>query len=322
MNFMERYFSFLIKRRIMLFFLASVTLLVMMVVFSHLLGGNPNPAMYSIFFLVSSVVINVVAASLWYSLLVTNQKLQRSEPLMRAFPFFKDKSTKVYIIFASVPSATGHETTGIGEARGLGMLLESLQSIGFPTEKIHVNYSSRYSDEEMKCILENQNVILLGGPNYNKFTRSVIDRNHERFAYVFMEEKEELISTKSGTVGNNKKHYSGTIVNNTIRQEIVTYPEPKNVVEDALVTKDCGIVARIRNCRGKSITLLAGGMTSGVWVSAKLMTEYDLIEKWHGRLKPRNDECEFEIIFENSVENILSIEPEDIEIVKATELVS
>ena len=301
----------------MLFTLASGVLLIVMVVFSHFLGENPDPAMYSIFFLISSVVINVVAASLWYSLLVTNQKLQKSEPLMKALPFLKDKSTKVYIIFSSVPSTTGHETTGIGEARGLGMLLESMKSVDFPPEKIHVNYSSRYSDEEMESILENHNVILLGGPNFNKFTRFIINTSHEKFAYVFMEEDE-----KPATDGNSKKRFSGTIVNNTIRQELVTHPEPKNVVEDALVTKDCGIIARIKNNQNKSITLLTGGMTSGVWVSAKLMTEYDLIEKWYAHMKPRSDESEYEIVFENSVENILSIEPEDISIIKTTELIS
>lgn len=322
MNFMERYFSLLIKRRVILFALVSGGLLILTIIFAYFMGDSPDPKIYNIFFLISSVVINVVAASLWYSLLVADKKLQRSEPLMKAFPFLKDKNNKIYIILASVPSATGHETTGLGEATGLGTLLESLHAINYPTANVSINFSSKYSDEEMENILAKYNVILLGGPNFNKFTKIVFEKNHKKFAYVF--KKNEVKSNKSElrTSSGQYKSYLASIVTNTIDCEVVTYPEPKDVFDDIDVTKDCGLIARLRNDDGKFITILAGGMTPGVWVSAKLMTEYALIEQWYRRINPNRDDCEIEIVFETDVNNILSVEQEDINIIKATALIT
>lgn len=320
MNFMDRYFSFLIKRRVVFFSLAAGILLIMMIFFSYILGDKPNPALYNIFFLLSSVIINLMAASLWYSLLVADKKLQKSETLMKAFPFLKDKSNQIFIIFSSVPSATGHETTGIGEARGLGILLESLKAINFPPENISINYSNKYSDKEMNSILNKQNVILLGGPNFNKFTKAVIEENHEKFNCLFKEAPQEPKGSESSVIAKYQKPYLGTIVNNTIRQEIVSHPEPQGVTDDISVTKDCGLIARLKNNNGKFITILAGGMTPGVWVATKLMTEYDMIEKWHSCLKLHAYDCEFELVFENDVKNVLSIEPEDIRIIKTVAL--
>ena len=117
------------------------------------------------------------------------------------------------------------------------------------------------------------------------------------------------------------KKFSGTIVNNTIRHEILAAPEPKNVKDDVKVTKDCGFITRVKNENDKLITVLAGSMTIGVWVSAKMMTEYDSIEKWYRKLNLSNDKCEFQIVFENNVQNILRVEPEDIKILKARLLV-
>ena len=312
---LNKYYFVMIKRRAMYFAFGSCLLLILIIIFSNTMGENPNPLTYSLFFLISSIVINLIGASLWYSLLVANHKLQIAEPLIKVFPFLKNKSDKVNIIFASVPSQTGHVTTGIGEARGLGILLENLQAINFPSDNIAVNYSDKYSDSDMVNILEKQNVILLGGPNFNKFTAYMFDKYHEKYPFVFDRCSDHSMPSPIGCNGNNKV-FSGAIVNNTIRHEIVTQPEPIGATDDTSIQMDCGIIARIKNDHNKFVTILAGGMTSGVWVAVKLMTEYEFMEKWHTRFKMIDVDSEFMVVFQNEVENILTVNLEDINILK------
>lgn len=325
MNSEKTYLEFLVKRKIIIFVISSIILFLSIFCISIFIGNNTSPIIYQIFFLSSSVVINLIAAALWYSLIQMNYHLEKKTPIIKAFPFFNDKKSKIYIILASVKSSTGHKLTGLGEARALGMILEALKVVNFPNDKIIIDYESDYKATDLVSIIDNENVIILGGPNFNRFSYYIFDTFHSQLPYVF---KEKQISEDKDTVENceisinNRKRFSGAIIKNTIREEIVTLPLPEGVVDDTLVTKDCGLIIRKKNKAQKYITVLAGGMTAGVWLTAKEVTDYVCIEKWCNQLKTDKDNNEFMIVLENKIHNVLVSKKEKSDILKVTGLLS
>lgn len=152
----------------------SVLFVLIVIIFCiPLLPESKKPPVASIYTILMAIVTNVFAALLWYSLLVTHQNLEKTDPLMRAFPFLRNKSQDILIVLASLPTTLGHELTGIGEARGLGILLESFSTVNFPPQQIVVRFSSEYDDSAVEEILRTKHVIILGGPNFNKFAKNL-----------------------------------------------------------------------------------------------------------------------------------------------------
>jgi hypothetical protein len=261
----------------------------------------------------AALTSNLFSALLWYTLLQKHEQSARLEPLIKAFPFLRDKTQEIYIILASLPSTVGHELTGIGEARSLGILLESFNKISFPSNNINITYSHLQHEAEIERIISNKNVILVGGPNYNKFTHYVFTTYSNILEYIFYDD------LKSNGVS---RRFSGSIISNRrIGGETIVYPLPLGVEQDMDVTSDCGLIVQIRGEKGNLITLLTGGMTTGVWVAAKIMTNPIFIERWlrYLQIKDDSEEAPFEMVFNCNVQK-LSVSDDDIEILRAKRL--
>lgn len=124
------------------------------------------------------------------------------------------------------------------------------------------------------------------------------------------------------TTADDPRKYSGTIVSNRVESRfILTSPMPDRVKTDLEVVRDCGLITRANNESGRLITLLAGGMTTGVWVAAKIMTANQFIEQWYRAVNPDEREPNFEIIFECPVQN-LSVELDSVRLLRTRRLAS
>ncbi|MGO9005129.1 MAG: hypothetical protein ACLQB4_05105 [Beijerinckiaceae bacterium] len=281
--------------------------------FPAIAPASSSPVSNNIVQFTAALISNLFAALLWYTLLQKHEQSARLEPLMKAFPFLSDKTKEIYVILASLPSDVGHQITGIGEARALGILLESFNTASFPGTNIYVLYSSSSNASDIAHIIETKDVILLGGPNFNKFTHYFFEHYSNRLDYIFQQDIQADGLTR---------RYSGSIISNRrVGGEVIALPLPEGVAEDTLVLSDCGLIVQIRGEKGNVTTLLAGGMTTGVWVAAKVMTNSKFTERWLSSLKIRSDidAVSFEIVFNCAVQN-LSVSDDDIEIIRTIKL--
>ncbi|MCD4744701.1 MAG: hypothetical protein K8R58_00200 [Bacteroidales bacterium] len=295
----------------------TILLLIILIIIYLLIGETENQLVINIVSLSSTIIVNIIAAIFWYTMIQGSIYFERNRPLSNAFPFTKNNNEKVFIILSSIPSSTGHKLTGMGEAKALGMILEMFRSVDFPMTNVETNFDDYYSSDDLNNIIENENVILIGGPNFNIATRLFFDENHNSLPYVFKE------NTDVDSVRNNKnkdKYFSPSIIWNSTKPRTITEPVPSNPKNDSEVKKDCGLVIRKTNQAGKSITVLAGGMTPGVWIAAWLMTDQVKITEWYTKLNS-NDINKFEIIFESTIQGILSTELNRIKILNIQGLI-
>lgn len=318
----KKFSQLLIKRRVTLYGVITVILFFVVLLLSLIISSVSNPIIYNLFYLMSSIVVNIVAAALWVSLASMNQYIEKSIPIYKIFDYLSNKADKIFIILAAVPSSTGQMVTGMGEALALGMLMETIKQVEFPVEMIEVNYASHYSEDKMHDIINNYHVIVLGGPNYNKFSRYILEKFHNRLPYIF---QSTVLINENDTGKNkqrreNKKIYSGEIIKNVVSSPTITFPEPYGVISDELVEKDCGLIVRILNDSRKTLTVMAGGMTAGVWLSAKLLTEPEYLDKWHPTLNSNGPIHEYSIVFESKLENMLSSDSSQMKILATSRL--
>ncbi len=295
--------------RLVLFACVLLLLLAAMIFLGTTLDPESTPLSH-VYFAGSSLIVNITAAALWLSILRADARLKQVQPFLRVFPFLRQTDAKLYIVLATVPSVTGQKTTGMGEARALAMLLETLTMIGFPMERVCVHYDRHFSESEAEEVVENENSILLGGPNFNQLSRLVLERAFPRMPFVFFGFHEEVPEADLDEVTEEKarlgKLYTGAIVQNSIRHELVTYPLPTGVTDDTGVTRDCALILRTRNENGTCSTVLAGGMSAGVWLAAKALTDHREIASWSKGLGQSELRGEYEIVVESAVEKVLS----------------
>jgi hypothetical protein len=288
----------------------ALLLLVCLLVLAPAVIDVKSPLTTSIYNVFLALVTNVFAALVWYSMLLAHDNMAKTEPLLKIFPFLADKSERIEIVLTSLPTSVGSELTGVGEAKALGILFDNFSRLNFPTKNITVRFSIEYGVGDVDRLLESSNVIVLGGPNYNQLAAALIEKFHNQLDYVF----DEDVIPPQGT-----KKCSGRIIANRPggKDDIVACPTPVNVNNDLEVTQDCGIIARVRNRKGRYVFLLAGGMTTGVWVAARMLTDDHFIDGWCGVRAPphmrRFDaQTDFELVFECPVER-LSVDLEGVQ---------
>ena len=107
---------------IFLFILSFIVIVSILSPVMPIFGKPTTTVSNNIIQFTGALTSNLFAAILWYTLLKKHEQSSRLDPLLKAFHFLHNKEDELYIILASLPSAGGHQTTGIGEARAMGGL--------------------------------------------------------------------------------------------------------------------------------------------------------------------------------------------------------
>ncbi|MEX0968092.1 MAG: hypothetical protein WD077_12705 [Bacteroidia bacterium] len=306
MNQNKIYYKRALRSKLKWFIPISLALLTLLYFLSIWITSLENQHWTNLYLLLSTIAVNIVAAGLWYSLLNSALSFQSNAPIFKAMPFLRDRSSKVHILLASLPSNTNHLVTGMGEARALSMLLETLKVIEFPMENVLINYDDHYSRDEIKALIENENVLMLGGPNHNSATAFFMEDNFNKLSYVF-----ETATPNAN--GGEQASFTSNIVTNTQRPQVVTGSEPGNVESDIDLTKDCGMIIRKEGAFDNFAYVLAGGMSPGVWLATCVLTSYDVFLS--------NGQLSQQIVFESKIENVFSAKLDRVKIVKNQELI-
>jgi hypothetical protein len=284
MDTLKHYFTLLKTRRTTAMWFVMFFLIVFVIIVP-LLAQSQSPLVTSIYAVLLAIVTNMFAALLWYTVLLAHQNLEKTEPLFNVFPFLRNRSQEILIVLTSLPTNTGRELTGIGEARALGILLEAFSKANFPPHQSKIRFSNEFPDEDVEQILRTEQIIVLGGPNFNKFSAAIIRMYVGELDYVFMQDYTDT---------DDPRRFSGKIVSNRAESQFVlTCPLPEKVKRDTEVVRDCGMIIRVKNQDGRLITMLAGGMATGVWVAAKIMTANPFIQRWYTDVKPDERNSDF-----------------------------
>lgn len=292
---MQQFLYFFARQRVLTLSVAALVVFLIITAFATIFKPDVSRWTGQLFVTLSSLGISLCGAALWVGLISLRHRIARMHPVHTVYPFCQACDERVYIILATVPSTTGQTTTGMGEARALALLLDAFHSSGMPSENIETNFSGFYLDADMHRILSHEHAILLGGPNHNSFSREVLDKHRSKLAYLFEEDSSEI-----------ERDYTGAIIRNLIEPELVSCPKPDGVTSDPSVTADCGLIVRVKNESGRTTTILAGGMTPGVWIAARATIAPRLVYEWWSRLETTNAREQFQFVVESSIEHILS----------------
>lgn len=211
--------------------------------------------------MLASLLINLLASLIWFILGLAAYHMGRLivsvQPVKKLWNLGNNKNL-IICVAASAQIDTGkylRPTTGIGQVRAIGYIIESL-SAAYDVKIENIFLSTDQVQRQIE-----KDLIVLGGPKNNEIARLFLDKFSEM---GIVQQNENRIHWLHGE----QKTYEGT-------------------TQNGVVVKDYGLIIRVANpfssLKKTSFSLFTGCHTFGTIAAAKYFTENYIreIKPWH-----------------------------------------